>query len=107
MVRRFEKFIIIFLNKDERGPQLQVPFLDSATNGGVRTEKGWARGKSTLLCLLFFSLQVAMFFLIFFFAITSCTKSLSEQSEAQGLIHTFNHSAKDSKKTKQLLTEML
>ena len=55
----------------------------------------------------FFSLQVATFFLIFFFAITSCTKSVSEQSEAQSLIHTFNHSAKDSKKTKQLLTEML
>ncbi len=32
---------------------------------------------------------------------------MSEQSEAQSLIHTFNHSAKDSKKTKQLLTEML
>ena len=56
---------------------------------------------------LFFCLQVAMFFLIFFIAITSCTKSMSEQSEAESMIHTSNHSAKDSKKTKQLLTEML
>ena len=30
-----------------------------------------------------------------------------EQSEAESLIHTSNYSAKDSKKTKQLLTEML
>ena len=30
-----------------------------------------------------------------------------EQSEAESLIYTSNHSAKDSKKTKQLLTEML
>jgi len=55
----------------------------------------------------FFSLQVATFFLIFFFATTSCTKSVSEQSEAESLIHTFNHNAKEFKKTKQLLTEML
>ena len=55
----------------------------------------------------FFCLQVATFFLIFFFAITSCAKSMSEQLQAQILIHTFNHSAKDSKKAKQLHTEML
>ena len=75
--------------------------------GQTEKARGARSGKLALLCLIFFSLQVAMFFLIFFFAITSCTKSLSEQSEAQGLIHTFNHSAKDSKKTKQLLTEIL
>ena len=72
-----------------------------------QTEKARGTVKTTLLCLLFFSLQVAMFFLIFFFAITSCTKSMSEQSEAESMIHTFNHNAKDSKKTKQLLTEMI
>ena len=32
---------------------------------------------------------------------------MSEQSETQIQIHTFNHSAKDSKKAKQLHTEML
>ena len=67
-----------------------------------------ARGgaaNTTLLCLCQFASGYV--FLNLLFAITSCTKSLSEQSEAQSLIHTFNHSAKDSKKTKQLLTEML
>ena len=55
----------------------------------------------------FFQFASGYVFLNILFAITSCTKSLSEQSEAQSPIHTFNHSAKDSKKTKQLLTEML
>jgi len=46
-------------------------------------------------------------FLNICFVITSCTKSLSEQTKAPRRIHTFNHCAKDSKKAKQLLTEML
>ena len=56
---------------------------------------------------LFFLFASGYVFLNILFAITSCTKSVSEQSEAERMIHTFNHSAKDSKKTKQLLTEIL
>ena len=83
------------------------PFLSLSDKcWGADGERQGARSEHHA-SMLFFSLQVATFFLIFFFTITSCTKSLSEQSEAQSLIHTFNHSAKDSKKTKQLLTEML
>ena len=70
-------------------------------------DREWGQGQNHASMPDFFSLQVAMFFLIFFIAITSCTKSMSEQSEAESMIHTSNHSAKDSKKTKQLLTEML
>ena len=88
------------------GKCLYLRHEDSPTNVGDG-QKGKGHSENYASMPSFFSLQVAMFLLIFFFAITSCTKSMSEQSEAQSLIHTFNHSAKDSKKTKQLLTEML
>ena len=68
-----------------------------------------ARGAMAIkrYCALFFEVCKWLAFLNILFKITSCTKSLSEQSKAKSSFYTFNHCAKDSKKTKQLFTEIL
>ena len=74
---------------------------------GAQPEKAGSTAAKPRFYAFFFKFASGYVFLNILFVITSCTKSVSEQSEAERMIHTFNHSAKDSKKTKQLLTEIL
>ena len=71
------------------------------------TAKGMGRSGKKRYRALFFEVCKWLAFLNILFKITSCTKSLFEQSEAKSSFYTFNHCAKDSKKTKQLFTEIL
>ena len=81
--------------------------MGSPTNVGVWQRKAWGAVAIKRYRALFFEVCKWLAFLNILFKITSCTKSLFEPSESKSSFYTFNHCAKDSKKTKQLFTEIL
>ena len=75
--------------------------------GQTEKARGARSGKLALLSLIFFRAFSGRFSKYSFRKTLLHAQKVNSQPKAESMIYTFNHSAKDSKKTKQLLTEML